>query len=291
LARYVESGASPESYGAFAHAVKNIESKLNLRTSADAELRLAVMAFEHLNLHLDQPWPKQAEIFVGNVWSEALDAPVNDGEDWRAYLMRICRSSLATECRRSVPAFWPEIVGAYVWEVMADRAKNAVSTCKDCDGIKDADAVVKGYEAGLKRVRERVKVARKKGLPTQWPTAFDGLKPLSNQRVVVECESDTQCRVAPDDFAEKWQGMVKSLSPGPIALHLNRSATIGHLIRIVAACEALGRNDIELVLRDSQFPYQARLLSIGPSTKILKGLRLLKNDPIQLWVQAQAALN
>src|SRR5688572_6933955 len=150
---------------------------------------MQVLALDPVEVLTDRPLAEQVSALALTVWPFALqqslgdDLPtgvlatraaeldVRDGESPDSYLIRLCGSALAVDCKLAVPELQGAIVRARAVQRLTVRARTAVQACAVCAGEPSWAQAVARWEALDRVATASVDSDEQRAHPRGWPVA------------------------------------------------------------------------------------------------------------------------
>jgi hypothetical protein len=291
--RFARSERSPERFRDLASTIKTLWPRFNESVASEAERNLVMMALGPLRTRFQEPLHAQLEALATTVWPTALAVEPTPGETPAGFAERICREALALECKQVVPEYRALVLSTLVWTRLAERAREAVHTCKPCRDSEGFREAVRDYERFAREISIRKSKAEDEARPGRWPHAGDRAAPWSDMPLVV-VRKDGQATLDGQPIAPgQWQsdlGQARKQSE-VLGIHMVPSTRVRDLRAILSDAAQAGFSLVALQARATEYPYA--LLEYRIATGRKRDSRLVRVrdvDTIQVLVQALDAL-
>jgi hypothetical protein len=222
------------------------------------------------------------------VWPTALEVPVRDGETSDAYVRRLCLTEHAITCKDVVPEYWSYVLSAKVWRLMKDRARIAYGSCRWCAEDRSFAKVLAAYEEQHVKVEIAATDAAEKGRPRNWPVAGKNALSLGGE-AIVSFRSDGWVTLDGHvvDRGAWREAMAEVARTGrPLALHFEPKRLVHDLLEVLVDAERAGYDQVGLVVREQNFPYDRRQYRLDTRRKNYDSFGIRSSDTVQILVQS-----
>ncbi len=291
--QFTKSDRSPAHFRQMALAINELKPRFNQVVAREAERHLVRWSLEPLSANFDQPLAQQQELLGLTVWPTALKVEPETGEDVSSYTGRLCAGPLSKHCKRVVPEYHSLVLTGLVWSRLADRAREAVRACYQCEGDKVLADVLSRFEHYHSEMVKRVGQEASNFHPRRWPTAGANAT-LWSGAPVLRVDNDGRGtfdeRVLPPG---SWREALTDIRDGDLALGLamKPTATVAELRAVARDAAAAGFRTLAIQTRNSDYPYEMReyrisLKGMTLRTRSQRSLGLRDVDSVQTLVRA-----
>jgi len=285
--------SSPAAYRAFRDKVDALRGKFSESVAEEAERYLVFLALGPLESVADRSREEQLQALALTVWPTVFEVKPREGESPKAYLERVCTTEMATECKHSVPDYWPVMLGAMVWTRLKERAHVAYRTCGSCTDDPGYVAALAKYDEQEGKWSALAGKAKDAAKPESWPVAGKNAKPWSGAPLLAR---DLDGKTFLDDAELSPRQLRKQLAErrgdrSVLGVYLNprdRVETVRALLDDVAAA---GYSEVAFLALDPHFPYAKKeyRLAIGRRARGA-AVPSRNSDTVQVLVQALDAI-
>jgi hypothetical protein len=306
--KFVAAGRTPAAYGELSRTVLALRPGMDRSVAREAELKLMVLALAPVQSVAARPMPEQADALAVTVWPTLLAPEIEadellvrrdpksgswfpaPGETVREYLVRMCGSRLASDCKQVVPELQGAIVDAVATRRATERVRNAVADCVMCGADPAWHQAVRSWESLDRIIAAAVSDVQRRGDPDNWPVAGNAAEPDPQ---LPEAEVDTTGAVViggQQYGAAQRIGALRDLraaSPA-IALHLRPEMSLAQVRGVLADAHKAGATRVAVVARDAHYPWPRKIYWIADGTGSRTGLR--STDSLQLLLHATDAV-
>jgi hypothetical protein len=303
--RFVAANRTPEAFAELARTVATLRTGMDRAVAEEAERKLLVLALGPVQAVATKPLAERVDALAITVWPTLLappieadallhvrdthadDYPVHAGESATAYLVRVCGSALAAECKRIVPEMQGAIVNAVATRRATERMRNAVGDCLDCEGDRGWRDAMATWEALDREVAEWMITYERRGDPNNWLVAGAAAE---DDPQLPEAEVSPRGDLLLGDHAygpnQRRIAALRELRGGGefIALHLHPDVTLAQARAILADARKAGLPRVAAIARESAYPFRRRAYWIAEGTGLRVNLR--PTDSLQLLVHA-----
>src|SRR5262245_25205462 len=162
--KFVAAGRTPDAFAEMSQTVSALRPQMDRTVATEAELKLTTLAIVPVQAMQSKSMRERIDALALTVWPTLISPPITadklldtrdprapelvpkPGEDPDQYLVRLCESPLARECKNVVPELQGNVIEALALRRGMERARNAVTECLAC---RDTDAwkeIVRSWE-------------------------------------------------------------------------------------------------------------------------------------------------
>lgn len=306
--KFVAAGRTATAYAELAHTVAVLRPGMDKAVADEAELRLIVLALPPIQAVKDAPIEAQRDALALAVWPTLLAPPIEadalrvvrdpktaelvprTGEAPAEYLVRLCGSPLASQCKRVVPEMQASVVEALALRHGVERARNDVADCQSCSSER-ADPgwhqAVLAWEELDRNAAGWITDVERKADPDNWPVAGNAAEDdpglpeaelTGRGDVVIAGHSygPNQQRI---DVLRELRGSFDAL-----ALHLGPDTTLAQARAILIDARKSGASRVAVIAREGVYPWRRKVYWIADGSGLRANLR--PSDSLQLLVHA-----
>ena len=258
VASFRKTPADPTAYRTLAVAIDKLRPRFNAPVAEKADRDLAFLALEPMAAHIDEPFPAQAQALALTVWPTALRVEPTPGETVEAYLRRVCKGDLASDCKYVVPASWPLVLSGVVWARMKTRAREAYSQCQRCGEDPTYKAVLERYDQMQTVVAEAVRKAGDRVEHSAWPEAGPRAAPWSGAPLLDLVAAPPTLAGTP--IVGDWHQRLRARPDGAtiLGLHVRPGDSKQLVLDVLHTAARAGWRGIALQVRERAFPFPTR---------------------------------
>ncbi|TMQ06007.1 MAG: hypothetical protein E6J90_47455, partial [Deltaproteobacteria bacterium] len=193
--KFVAAGRTPQAYAELSRTALALRPGMDRSVAQEAELKLMVLALAPVQSVRARPMADQVEALAVTVWPTLLAPPIEaddlltrrdpraaamlpaPDEDARSYLIRMCGSQLAGDCKHVVPEQQGPIVDAVATRRATERVRNAVADCVMCGADPGWHEAVRSWEELDRLTNASVAEIQRRADPDNWPVAGNAAEP------------------------------------------------------------------------------------------------------------------
>jgi hypothetical protein len=279
---------SPDAYRAFHLAVETLRPRFNQTVADIAERQAVFLALGPLAKHAHESPLRQMETLATTVWPAALHVEPTASETVWRYAERVCGKQLATECKHTLPEYWPHVLGSLVWRRLLSRAREAYAHCRPCQADESYRVAMERFEEMSLRASTQWSDVRKRSSPEAWPRAGTSAAAWEGA-LVLSLDLSGNARI--DDVPapeEGWREAIRARrgSGRVLGLHLRAGDHVRTLRGVLRAATAAGYPEVSLLARDATYPFARREYRLAASGG--RGPRVVARDEdtIQVLIRA-----
>jgi hypothetical protein len=306
--KFVAAGRTPAAYTELSQTVLRLRPGMDRSVAREAELKLMVLALAPVQAVQARPMPEQADALALTVWPTLLAPEIEadelltrrdpkaaaiqptPGEDATSYLVRMCGSTLAGDCKQVVPELQGAVVAAVATRRATERVRNAVSDCVMCGADPAWHQAVRTWESLDRMTAAALADVRHRGDPDNWPVSGNAAEP-DPQLPEAEIDATGAVVIGGQHYgaAERIAALrdLRAKSPA-IALHLRPEMSLAQVRAVLGDTRKAGATRVAVVAREARYPWQRKIYWIADGTGNRTGLRL--TDSLQLLLHATDAV-
>ncbi|TMQ10837.1 MAG: hypothetical protein E6J91_24920 [Deltaproteobacteria bacterium] len=334
--KFVAAGRTPQAYAELSRTALALRPGMDRSVAQEAELKLMVLALAPVQSVRARPMADQVEALAVTVWPTLLAPPIEaddlltrrdpraaamlpaPDEDARSYLIRMCGSQLAGDCKHVVPEQQGPIVDAVATRRATERVRNAVADCVMCGADPGWHEAVRSWEELDRLTNASVAEIQRRADPDNWPVAGNaaesdrressagggdpdgsaggaGVRPggIDPQLPEAEINETGEVVIGGQHYgaAQRVSALRDLRGNGPaIALHLRPETSLAQVRALIADVRKSGADRIAVVARDARYPWDRKIYWIGEGGG---GHRtaLRPTDSLQLLLHATDAVD
>jgi hypothetical protein len=279
---------SPDAYRTFHVAVETLRPRFNQTVADIAERQVVFLALGPLTKHAHEPPVRQMETLATTVWPAALHVEPTAGETASRYAERVCGDKLATECKHTLPEYWPHVLGSLVWRRLLSRAREAYAHCRPCQSDESYRLAMERFEEMSVRASTQWSDVRKRSSPEAWPRAGTFAAPWQGA-LVLSLDLSGNARI--DDVPAREEGWREAIrarrgSGRVLGLHLRAGDHVRTLRGVLRAAAAAGYSEVSLLARDAAYPFAKREYRLAADGRRGSRVEARDEDTIQVLIRA-----
>ena len=303
--RFVAARRTPDAYAELAQTVVALRPGMDKTVAEEAELKLMVLALAPIKSVQAKPLEEQINALATTVWPTLLSPRIEEDtltrkrdaragelaakpdEEPRAYLLRICGSTLATDCKQVVPEYQGQVVDALAIRRGTERVRAAVTDCLMCSADpRWHDAVLAWEELDRSATAWLSDVVRHAD-PDNWPLA-GGAAEDDPQLPEAEVAASGEIVVGghtygPNELRLEVFKEVRGTSDA-LALHVRPDITLAQLRSLLIDARKAGAKRVALVAREPVYPWRRKVYWVADGSGLRPNLR--PTDVVQLLLHA-----
>ncbi|HET9625570.1 MAG TPA: hypothetical protein VFP84_29590 [Kofleriaceae bacterium] len=302
--KFVAAGRTPVAYGQLAQAAFGLRAGMDRSVARETELKLMVLALTPVQSVNAKPMAEQVNALALTVWPTLL-APdfeydellfkrdpnagewmPKQGENARGYLVRLCGTLLASDCKQVVPELQGEVIAAIATRRATERVRNAVSDCVMCGAEPGWHEAVRAWESLDRVANASITDAERRADPDNWPTAGEAAQ-LDPALPEAEVNETGEVVIGGQHYATGQRIAALHDLRGDsdaIALHLRPDLSLAQVRALLGDVRKSGASRVAVVARADRYPWERRVYWIADGTGTSTGLR--PTDSLQLLLHA-----
>ena len=307
--KFVAAGRTPQAYAELSRTALALRPGMDRSVAQEAELKLMVLALAPVQSVRARPMADQVEALAVTVWPTLLAPPIEaddlltrrdpraaamlpaPDEDARSYLIRMCGSQLAGDCKHVVPEQQGPIVDAVATRRATERVRNAVADCVMCGADPGWHEAVRSWEELDRLTNASVAEIQRRADPDNWPVAGNAAEPdrrtpsagggdpdgsaggagvrpggIDPQLPEAEINETGEVVIGGQHYgaAQRVSALRDLRGNGPaIALHLRPETSLAQVRALIADVRKSGADRIAVVARDARYPWDRKIYWIG----------------------------
>ena len=305
--KYVAEGRTPEAYRELSETVQELRKGFDRAVGEEAELKMLVLALAPVQSVAAKPMAQQVEELALTVWPTLLGQDIRadrilinrdprwaefqpkEGEEPRDYLVRLCGSVLAGECKQVVPEYQGAAVSAFAIRRATERVRDAISNCIACDGDPAWREAVRTWESLDRLANGSIHEIERKASPDNWPiagAAAQSAADLPDATAIwreAEINSIGEVVVGGQRYgATQRIDALRDLrgESSTITLHLRPDLSLAQVKGVLADAKKSGANKVAVVARAPFYPWERKIYWLSTETGLRASLR--PTDTLQL---------
>lgn len=304
--KFVAGGRTPTAYRELAETVMELRAGFDRAIGEEAELKMLVLALAPVQSVAAKPMAEQVEELALTVWPTLLGQDIRadrilinrdprwgelepkEGEVAREYLMRLCGSVLAGECKQVVPEYQGAAIAAYATRRATERVRDAISNCVTCDGDPGWREAVRTWESLDRLASGTIHEIERKASPDNWPIAGTAAQAASEvpdaTAIWREAEINATGEVVVGGQRYGATQRIDALrdlrgDSATITLHLRPELSLAQVKGLLTDAKKSGATKIAVVARAPHYPWERKIYWLSDT-----GLRanLCPTDSLQL---------
>lgn len=307
--KFVKANRTPEAYAELAQTVTALRPDMDREVGREAELRMVVLALDPIQKLQTKSMRERVETLALTVWPTLLAPPISadtplvvrdpraaellpkPGEDPDQYMIRLCGSPLARQCKRVVPELQADIIEQLVIRRATERVRNAVADCAACASDQGGDpgwkAAVMNWESLDRNATEHVVEIERTAEPDNWPLSGAAAE---DDPGLPEAQLSTRgdLIVGGRGYGPNQQriDVLKELRGDSelISLHLHPDTTLAQARAILVDARKAGAKRVAIVAREPFYPYHRKIYWVADGYGMRANLR--PTDSLQLLLHA-----
>jgi hypothetical protein len=309
--RFVASGRSAVAFGTLANEVAALRPGMDEAVAEDAERRMLVLALDPAEVMAEQPLAEQVSALATTVWPFGLARPLTDppptepaakqraselrvkpGETPDAYLVRLCGTALALECKLAVPELQGAIVRAAAVARLTARTRDAVQSCAVCGSEPTWNRAVVRWEALDQAATSSAADDLYKARPERWPMAGPGAGPWPElPLLVIEADGDAVLDGVVLSPIERVRALARARRGDALGVHVPPDARVEQLDAVATDAGRAGYREIVVQVREAGYPWVIRGYRFAVGARAT-GLRApwRRADTVQVVLRAVDAM-
>ena len=303
--RFVAAGRTPDAFADLAQQVVVLRPGMDKTVAEEAELKLVVLALGPIKLVQAKSIDDQVQALGTTVWPTLLAPRIEEDtltrkrdpraaelaakpdEEPHAYMLRICGTTLATDCKQAVPELQGPIVDALAIRHATERVRAAVTDCLMCSADPRWHEAVLAWEELDRAATARVNPVARRADPDNWPIAGAAAEE-DPQLPEAEIAASGEIVVGghtygPNELRLEVFKEVRGTSDA-LALHVRPDITLAQLRGLLVDAKKAGAKRVALIARESFYPWRRKAYWVADGTGLRPNLR--PTDVVQLLLHA-----
>lgn len=303
--KFVAAGRTPDAFAELSQTITLLRPQMDRTVAREAELKLVTLAIVPVHAMQAKPMRARVEALALTVWPALISPPITadrlldvrdtrapellpkPGEDPDQYMVRLCESPLARECKDVVPELQGNVIEALALRRGMERARNAVTECLACRDDEAWKQIVRSWEKLDREAAETIADVERRADPDNWPVAGTA---ADDDPALPEAELSTRGDLIVGGRSygpnqQRIQVLNELRGDGDvIALHFHPDTTLAQARAVLIDARKAGAKRVAVIAREPFYPYRRKAYWVADGYGLRANLR--PTDSLQLLLHA-----